>query len=107
RLPLTPLPSTRLFRSNTFRVSFDKELRGGEARLSGEGKFVTGGSSDDKRDGTDFTGKLALTYPVFEGADFKLSGVYVNAKDDTNLDGDPAKPDYTVYQVKAGLEFTF
>src|SRR5690606_41140934 len=83
RLPLTPLPSTRLFRSNTFRVSFDKELRGGEARLSGEGKFVTGGSSDDKRDGTDFTGKLALTYPVFEGADFKLSGVYVNAKDDT------------------------
>ena len=91
---------------NTFRVSFDKELRGGEARLSGEGKFVTGGSSDDKRDGTDFTGKLALTYPVFEGADLKLSGVYVSAKDDTNLDGE-TKPDYTVYQVKAGLEFTF
>ena len=30
--------------------------------------------------GTDFTGKLALTYPVFEGADLKSSGMYVNVE---------------------------
>ena len=91
---------------NTFRASFDKELRGGEARLAGEGKLVTGGGKDEKRTGTDLTAKLTLTYPVFEGGDLTIGGVYVSSKGDTNVDGQ-VKDDYTVYQLKAGLEFGF
>lgn len=86
---------------NTFSASFDKELRGGEARLSGEGRLVTGGSSDDKRTGTDVIAKLNLTYPVFAGGDLTIGGTYVSAADD------PVKDDYSVFELKAGLEFGF
>lgn len=91
---------------NTFRASFEKSLRGGEATLAGEGKIVTGGSSSDKRDGTDVSAKLTLTYPVFEGANLTVGGLYVSSTGDTNLDG-IVKDDYTAYQIKAGLSFEF
>src|SRR5690606_8831240 len=33
---------------NTFKASFEKQLRGGEATLKGEGKYVVGGTPDEK-----------------------------------------------------------
>ena len=33
---------------NTFGASFEKDLRGGEAKLSGEGKYVLGGTGAQK-----------------------------------------------------------
>jgi|GEM_PF-3463835 len=91
---------------NTFKASFEKELRNA-AKLAGEGKVVTGYVPDDKRDGTDVTAKLSLTYPVFEGANLEVGGLYVSSKDNTVKDDNGKKPDYTAYQVKAGLAFEF
>lgn len=89
---------------NTITASFEKELRGGEAKLAGEGKYIRGSVPGDKRDSdTDLVTKLTLTYPVFEGAELNVSGLYVDSKGST----DPDKPDYTAYQLKAGLAFEF
>lgn len=92
---------------NTFKASFEKELRGGEAKLVGEGKYVTGGTPDEKSNGRDVTAKLTLTYPIFEGANLTLGGLYASSRDNTILDNGKPKPEYTVYKVNAGLSFEF
>jgi len=86
---------------NTFTVGFEKELRGGEGTLAGQGKYVTGGIPEEDGNETDVTAKLTLTYPVFEGANLKLGGEWVSSK------GTKAPDEYSVYNVNAGLTIEF
>lgn len=86
---------------NTFGASFEKDLRGGEAKLSGEGKYVLGGTGAQK-DQRDLTAKLNLTYPVFANGDLTLGGAYVESLG-TQDPGD----EYKAYHLKAGLEIAF
>lgn len=85
---------------NTFSASFEKDLRGGEATLSGEGKYVTGGIPSEAGNESDLTAKLTLTYPVFEGADLKVGGAYVSSS------GAKAAV-YSVFNLNAGLTVEF
>lgn len=95
--------STHGVARNTFTVGFEKELRGGEATLSGEGKYVTGGVPEEFTDAgndADLTAKLTLTYPVFERGKLKLGGEYVSSTGDK-------RPEYTAYNLNAGLTLEF
>lgn len=89
---------------NIFKASFEKSLRGGEAKLVGEGRYVVGviGQGDDEEDGNerDLIAKLKLTYPVFSGADLNIGGEYVRSS------GSKADP-YSVLQLKAGVSVSF
>lgn len=89
---------------NIFKASFEKILRGGEARLVGEGKYVIGviGEGLDQEDGNerDLIAKLKLTYPVFNGADLNIGGEYVRSA------GSKAN-EYDVFQLKAGVSMKF
>jgi len=85
---------------NTFTVGFDKPLRGGEARLAGEGKLVTGGIPEEAGNESDLTAKLTLTYPVLENAELKVVGAYVSSMGGKS-------DEYTVYNLNAGVTFEF
>ena len=85
---------------NTFRASFEKQLRGGEAILAGKGKLVTGGIPSEEGNETDLTAELSLTYPVFEGAQLKLRGAV------TSSVGAKAN-EFNAYHLGAGLLVEF